>query len=143
RGAADPASPGTVATCRTDRRRRPRRRTVRAYRRCRAAGRRPVTARRVRDPGQALLIAEHLPPALAAGAAEGDRDRRLPDVELAQLSASGLLAITVPEEFGGLGADTPTLVEVVRTLAAGDPNLAQIPHSHYVYLNVLRRHGSP
>lgn len=102
-----------------------------------------MTARLIKDPDQALLIAEDLRQAFAAGAAERDRDRRLPDVELAQLSASGLLAITVPEEFGGLGADTPTLVEVVRTLAAGDPNLAQIPHSHYVYLNVLRRHGSP
>ncbi|MFC7622811.1 SfnB family sulfur acquisition oxidoreductase [Microlunatus sp. GCM10028923] len=100
-----------------------------------------MTARVVHDRDHALLAADELRRAFAVGAAERDRERRLPDVELAQLSASGLLAITVPEEYGGADVDTPTLIEVVRTLAAGDPNIAQIPQSHFVYLNILRRHG--
>jgi len=34
------------------------------------------------------------------------------------------------------------LAEVVRVLAAADPNIAQIPHSHFVYVNLLRLAGS-
>ena len=31
---------------------------------------------------------------------------------------------------------------MVRLIAAGDPNVAQIPHSHFVYVNVLREQGT-
>jgi SfnB family sulfur acquisition oxidoreductase len=31
---------------------------------------------------------------------------------------------------------------VIRTLSAGDPNIGQIPHSHFVYVNQLRLQGT-
>ena len=36
-----------------------------------------------------------------------------------------------------------SLAEVFRLLAAGDPSVAQIPHSHFVYVNALRHRGHP
>ncbi len=101
-----------------------------------------VTAERIVTADQAVRIATELAEAFAAGAAERDLSRRLPHEELDQLSASGLLAITVPAEFGGADLPPSVVAEVVRILAAADPNIAQVPHSHFVYLNLLRLAGT-
>ncbi|MEV0771747.1 SfnB family sulfur acquisition oxidoreductase [Nocardia salmonicida] len=101
-----------------------------------------VTAERIATADQAVRIAAELAEAFAAGAAERDLSRRLPHEELDQLSASGLLAITVPAEFGGADLPPSVVAEVVRILAAADPNIAQVPHSHFVYLNLLRLAGT-
>lgn len=102
-----------------------------------------VTAERITTAAQALAIAAELAAEFARGAAERDHARRLPHEELDQLSASGLLAITVPAAFGGADLPPSVVAEVFRILAAGDPNIAQVPHSHFVYLNLLRLAGSP
>ncbi|TCK00513.1 SfnB family sulfur acquisition oxidoreductase [Nocardia alba] len=101
-----------------------------------------VTAERITTADQAVRIATELAEAFAAGAAERDHSRRLPHEELDQLSASGLLAITVPAEFGGADLPPSVVADVVRILAAADPNIAQVPHSHFVYLNLLRLAGT-
>lgn len=102
-----------------------------------------VTAERITTAAQALVIAAELADEFARGTAERDHARRLPHEELDQLSASGLLAITVPSVFGGADLPPSVVAEVFRILAAGDPNIAQVPHSHFVYLNLLRLAGSP
>ncbi|MFD3462509.1 acyl-CoA dehydrogenase family protein [Nocardia fluminea] len=101
-----------------------------------------VTAERITTADQAVRIAAELAEAFAAGAVERDHSRRLPHEELDQLSASGLLAITVPAEFGGADLPPSVVAEVVRILATADPNIAQVPHSHFVYLNLLRLAGT-
>ncbi|MFD8103998.1 acyl-CoA dehydrogenase family protein [Nocardia fluminea] len=101
-----------------------------------------VTAERITTADQAVRIATELAEVFAAGAVERDHSRRLPHEELDQLSASGLLAITVPAEFGGADLPPSVVAEVVRILAAADPNIAQVPHSHFVYLNLLRLAGT-
>ncbi|MGW5920115.1 acyl-CoA dehydrogenase family protein [Nocardia fluminea] len=101
-----------------------------------------VTAERITTADQAVRIATELAEVFAAGAVERDHARRLPHEELDQLSASGLLAITVPAEFGGADLPPSVVAEVVRILAAADPNIAQVPHSHFVYLNLLRLAGT-
>src|SRR4029079_12272156 len=78
----------------------------------------------------------------APGASDRDAHRKLPHAELDQLSASGLLGVTVPREHGGADVSTQTIAEVFRLLAAADPNLAQIPQSHFAYVNVLRQQGT-
>ncbi|WP_298441148.1 acyl-CoA dehydrogenase family protein, partial [Gordonia sp. (in: high G+C Gram-positive bacteria)] len=72
------------------------------------------------DAEQALDRVAKLAPALAAGASERDRDRRLPRAEIAALSDSGLLTITVPRRFGGPGLGATVLARVVAALAAAD-----------------------
>lgn len=83
-------------------------------------------------------MATELAGRIAADAAARDADRRLPFNEIDELSRSGLLAITVPRAFGGADLAPSVVAEVTRILAQADPNIAQIPHSHFVYLNLLR-----
>ncbi|MEU8876504.1 SfnB family sulfur acquisition oxidoreductase [Streptomyces javensis] len=103
----------------------------------------PEPAHVVADDTEALKVAAALAEEFRTGAAERDAQRRLPRAELDRLSASGLLAITVPDEHGGADVSAVTLAEVFRLLAAADASLAQIPQSHFVYINVLRRQGTP
>ncbi|MFE4176491.1 acyl-CoA dehydrogenase family protein [Streptomyces sp. NPDC056909] len=95
------------------------------------------------DDAEALALARELADEFRAEAAERDRERRLPRAELDRLSASGLLGVTVPRAHGGADVSARTLAEIFRLLATGDASLAQIPQSHFVYVNVLRRQGSP
>ncbi|TDD56126.1 SfnB family sulfur acquisition oxidoreductase [Saccharopolyspora elongata] len=102
----------------------------------------PSTAGLVRDDAEALELAARLAQRFATGAAERDRERLIPHEELDALSTSGLLGITVPRSHGGADVAARTLVEVFRLLAAADPNIAQIPQSHFAYVNVLRENGT-
>ncbi|MGU3291476.1 SfnB family sulfur acquisition oxidoreductase [Williamsia sp. M5A3_1d] len=99
-------------------------------------------AARIETHTQAVDSARCLAARFGPGAAERDRERQLPHAEIEALSASGLLAITVPSSFGGPDLPPSTVAEVVRILAAADPNVAQIPHSHFTNLNLLRLAGT-
>ncbi|MDX6371072.1 MAG: hypothetical protein QOD98_60 [Nocardioidaceae bacterium] len=92
---------------------------------------------------EAVAVAADLGERFAKGAAERDADRVLPVAELDELSESGLLAVTVPAAYGGANLSAETLAEVFRLLAAGDPSVAQVPHSHFVYVNALRHASTP
>lgn len=100
-----------------------------------------VPVLRTRD--EALEVARGLAVSIAEGAARRDRERRLPHVEVDALKASGLLSISVPEEYAGPGLPPSVAAEVFAILAAADPNLAQIQHSHFVYTNLLRVAATP
>ncbi|MEV6996275.1 SfnB family sulfur acquisition oxidoreductase [Streptomyces sp. NPDC093982] len=91
---------------------------------------------------EALGVAAELAADFRKDAAERDARRRFPHPELERLSASGLLGVTVPAEFGGADIRTETLAEIFRLLASADASLAQIPQSHFVYVGVLRRQGT-
>ncbi|MEU2424370.1 SfnB family sulfur acquisition oxidoreductase [Streptomyces sp. NPDC007851] len=101
-----------------------------------------MTAHIIADDTEALAVATVLAGEFRAGAARRDAERVLPRAELDRLSASGLLAVTVPAEHGGADVGAGTLAEIFRILAAADASLAQIPQSHFVYVNVIRRQGT-
>ncbi|MCW2784575.1 MAG: soxC 2 [Marmoricola sp.] len=90
----------------------------------------------------AIAVAADLADRFARGAAARDRDRLLPVDEIDALAASGLLAITVPAEHGGPDLPATTVAEVFRLIGRADPNIAQIPHSHFVYANQVRLQGT-
>ncbi|MDG4797929.1 SfnB family sulfur acquisition oxidoreductase [Micromonospora sp. WMMD1082] len=96
----------------------------------------------IRTDEEAVEAARKVAASFAEQAAVRDRERRLPGPELAELSASGLLGISVPAEFGGAEVSVATLAEVFRVLATADASLAQIPHSHVVFLQALRLQGT-
>jgi SfnB family sulfur acquisition oxidoreductase len=102
----------------------------------------PVTVP-VLTAAEAVEVAAELAAWLAEGAADRDAERQLPHEELAALSASGLLAVTVPAAYGGADLPAEALAEVFRLLASGDPSVAQVPHSHFVYVNALRHRATP
>ncbi|WP_166020933.1 SfnB family sulfur acquisition oxidoreductase [Streptomyces chilikensis] len=97
----------------------------------------------IADDAEALVVAAELAERFRHDASGRDAERLLPERELDELSASGLLAVTVPAEFGGADVRQETLAEIFRLLASADASLAQIPQSHFVYVNVLRRQGTP
>ncbi len=90
----------------------------------------------------ALDVAAKLSAEFDAEATVRDADRSLPFDQVKALEQSGLLAISVPAEFGGLGAPASAIAEVFRLIAHADPSLAQIPHSHFVFLEALRTQGT-
>ncbi|WP_416518493.1 SfnB family sulfur acquisition oxidoreductase [Streptomyces achromogenes] len=102
-----------------------------------------MTAHVIADDAEALAVAAELAEEFRAGASLRDAERRLPRQELDRLSASGLLAVTVPAGHGGADVRTETLAEIFRLLGSADGSIAQIPQSHFVYVNVIRRQGTP
>jgi SfnB family sulfur acquisition oxidoreductase len=80
---------------------------------------------------------------LADGVIERDRAGAVPYAELAALDASGLLGITVPAAHGGPDLPPSVLAEVIRTIAAVDPAIAQVPQSHFLLVDVLATRGTP
>ena len=91
---------------------------------------------------EALTVAREVAALLAPEASDRDRERRKAVAELDLLSARGLLALTVPRAHGGADVSAETLAQVFQILAAADPAIAQLPQSHFVFLNALREDGS-
>ncbi|MBB3390774.1 SfnB family sulfur acquisition oxidoreductase [Rhizobium sp. BK275] len=102
---------------------------------------RPVAARIASDE-EALETARRLAVQFAATAAGRDAERRLPFAELDELAQSGLLAIAVPAQYGGLDVSNAVLAEVTAILAAADGSIGQIPQNHFYILEALRTDGS-
>ena len=91
---------------------------------------------------EATSVAGGLAAEFAVDAVRRDAERILPRREIDRLTESGLLAITVPAAHGGAGLGAATVAEVVRLISVADPNIGQIPHSHFVYVNALRHQGT-
>jgi hypothetical protein len=68
----------------------------------------------------------HLKPQSAAW----DRDKVFPRDALAEMGRLGFLGITVPAEWGGVGADTVSLAVALEEIAAGDAACATIMSGH-------------
>lgn len=100
------------------------------------------SAQRIRTETEALVVAREVAALLAPEAAQRDRERRKPVAELDLLSSRGLLALTVPLTYGGADVSAEVLAQVFQILAAADPAVTQLPHSHFVFLNALREDGS-
>jgi SfnB family sulfur acquisition oxidoreductase len=102
---------------------------------------RPVAARIASDV-EALETARRLGAQFAATAAARDAERRLPFAELDAVAQSGLLAIAVPAQYGGLDVSNAVLAEVTAILAEADGSIGQIPQNHFYILEALRTDGS-
>ncbi|MCU5772472.1 SfnB family sulfur acquisition oxidoreductase [Erwiniaceae bacterium BAC15a-03b] len=96
----------------------------------------------ITSPEQALNVARELAQAFRVESAQRDRLRQLPFKQLEALFASGLGAITVPEDFGGVAVPTAVLAQVIAILSEADAAIGQIPQNHFYALEVLRVNGS-
>ncbi|MET0359313.1 MAG: acyl-CoA dehydrogenase family protein, partial [Pararhizobium sp.] len=99
------------------------------------------TADRIASEEEALVVARTLAADFALTASERDRDRTLPHAEMDRLAASGLLAITVPAEYGGIDVSNAVLAEVTAILSEADGSIGQIPQNHFYILEALRHDG--
>ena len=100
------------------------------------------TAGRLRSDFEALETARALAADFATRAADRDATRTLPYDELDEIARSGLLAITVPAEYGGLDVSNAVLAEVTAILSEADASIGQIPQNHFYILEALRVDGS-
>lgn len=103
---------------------------------------RTAPAHRIASDAEALKMARELAAAFAPGAADRDRNRRLPTAEIEQFSQSGLWAITVPREFGGADVSAVTVAELIATMSASDGSIGQIPQNHFYLVEALRLDAS-
>ena len=97
---------------------------------------------RITSEEEALAVAQGLAAEFVGGASRRDYERALPYEELDRLSASGLLAITVPAEYGGIDVSNAVLAEVTAILSEADSSIGQIPQNHFYILEALRHDGS-
>ncbi|MGO9817143.1 MAG: SfnB family sulfur acquisition oxidoreductase [Acidocella sp.] len=102
-----------------------------------------MTAHIIASEEEALKVADELRLFLESGAAGRDRTPTPPQAELDWLSASGILAITIPRAFGGAGVSYETIARVFQLLSAGDPAVAQMVQSHYLFLEAVGEDGTP
>jgi SfnB family sulfur acquisition oxidoreductase len=102
----------------------------------------PQTAHVIKTDDEAIAIAKELSEEFSKEASERDQQRRLPYEEVEKLSQSGLMAITVPKEYGGAGVSNVTLVEMMKIVSEGDASLGQIPQNHFYSVEALRLDGT-
>lgn len=94
------------------------------------------------DEEQVPAILDRLVPVIAEGAIARDASGEVP-VDAAELiAASGLLALNVPNRFGGPQASARTIAQVYRRIATADPSVAQIFQPHFAALDALSRVGT-
>lgn len=99
-------------------------------------------ARPITSAGQAIQTAHALAERFRHGAAQRDRARDLPHAELQRYFQSGLGAITVPRDYGGIAISGAELAEIFVILSAADGSIGQVPQNHFYALEVLRINGS-
>ncbi len=99
-------------------------------------------AHRLKTEEEALDVARQLAITFAERASERDINRIIPYEEIDLLAQSGLLGITVPDEYGGADVSNAVLAEVIAILSEADGSIGQIPQNHFYILEALRTDGS-
>jgi alkylation response protein AidB-like acyl-CoA dehydrogenase len=80
--------------------------------------------------------------AIAPHIAQWDRDHAFPRDLYATLTDAGLMGLTVPEEFGGAGADTVSYALVIEELARVDAGTAVTLSVHAMIAGAIARLGT-
>lgn len=75
--------------------------------------------------------------AIAAGAAERERERRLPYAAIAELAAAGLYTVRIPQQYGGPGGSVSDVIELLLQVAAADSNVAQALRPGFAFVEGL------
>jgi alkylation response protein AidB-like acyl-CoA dehydrogenase len=87
-----------------------------------------------------VALVRQCTPAIAARAAQADRDASFPRESLAELREAGVLRAPVPAELGGLGVGSvPDLVVAASRLARADASLAIGVNMHLVLVEAAVR----
>jgi len=94
------------------------------------------------DPSPAA-IAARLAERFAETAAARDFAGGTPKAERDLLRASGLLRLSIPTKFGGLGASWAETLGIVRQLARVDSSVAHVFAFHHLQLASIRLFGAP
>lgn len=89
-----------------------------------------------------LATAAALAELFAGTAAERDVAGGTPLTQRQAVRDSGLLKLSIPQSFGGLGADWPTVFKSIRIIAQTDSSLAQVYGFQFLMLASVRLYGT-
>ncbi|WP_425387930.1 acyl-CoA dehydrogenase family protein [Derxia gummosa] len=95
------------------------------------------------DDNTPRAVAARLAAGFAATAAARDEAGGTARAERDALRASGLLALAIPGEFGGQGADWRTTLDTVRTIARADSSLGHVYGFQHLLLATVRLFARP
>jgi alkylation response protein AidB-like acyl-CoA dehydrogenase len=90
-----------------------------------------------------LEIARELATEFARTAVDRDARGGTPKAERDRLRSSGLLSLSIPGQFGGLGATWSQTFEVVREFARVDSSIAHVFGFHHLMLATVRLFAKP
>ncbi|MDR6713790.1 alkylation response protein AidB-like acyl-CoA dehydrogenase [Pseudomonas hunanensis] len=76
-------------------------------------------------------------PAIAAGAAQRERERSLPFAAIAELAAAGLYTVRIPQQYGGPGGSVSDVIALLLQVAAADSNVAQALRPGFAFVEGL------
>lgn len=102
-----------------------------------------MTVKRLNPRGVPLDIARELATEFAHTAVDRDMRGGTPKLERDTLRDSGLLALSIPGQFGGLGASWSETFEVVREFARVDSSIAHVFGFHHLMLATVRLFAKP
>ncbi|GAA5005011.1 acyl-CoA dehydrogenase family protein [Acinetobacter puyangensis] len=88
--------------------------------------------RHLHSEDEAIEVAKDVAKALENYAKDTAYNRVVPYAQAKLVSEAGLTAISVPKEFGGLGASVFTIVNVVKIISAADAGVGQLLQIHFV-----------
>jgi len=90
-----------------------------------------------------LQTAKLLAAEFALTAVERDERGGTPKTERDALRQSGLLALSIPTQYGGLGARWSETLEIVREFAKVDSSIAHVFGFHHLMLATVRLFSRP
>lgn len=93
--------------------------------------------------GTPAEIANGLARQFELSAAARDRNGGTPKAERDALRQSGLLTLSIPNQYGGQDADWRVTLDTVREIATADSSVAHIYGFHHLLLATVRLFGQP
>jgi len=103
----------------------------------------PVTVTLLSARKAPLEIARELASEFARTAVDRDARGGTPKAERDRLRHSGLLALSIPRQFGGLDANWSQTFEVIREFARVDSSIAHVFGFHHLMLATVRLFAQP
>src|SRR6201990_186666 len=75
-------------------------------------------------------------------AEEYDHEDKFPEPIVEQMKELGLFAVTIPEEYGGMGLDLTTYAMSVEELSRGWISISGVVNTHFIGSYLLRKFGT-